>query len=285
MNHKDHFHKDNTFIDNYEIGQLLGRGGFASVYRAKDCRTGLNVAIKITEKIITQKDASKRPIDRKRLENEIKIHSELEHSSIIKFLDAFEDDKNVYIVLELCQYGNLFRYLKRLGPLSEIDAAFIIKQLLQAVDYMHSNGVVHRDFKLSNILIYSVPTPVSPNRSYQSLNSNINNDGIVIKICDFGLAIQMDNPDEEHYTLCGTPNYIAPEIASMKSHSFPADLWSMGCLFYAMVVGRAPFDSTDVKETLQKIITGEYPEPKGISNLALDFMKSLLNLVNILILL
>jgi len=84
---------------------------------------------------------------------------------------------------------------------------------------------------------------------------------------DFGLAVQMEHPDEEHFTICGTPNYIAPEVASQQAHGPPADLWSVGCLFYSLVTGSMPFEHAGgVRETLQNIVTGEYEIPCGISD-------------------
>jgi polo-like kinase 4 len=93
--------------------------------------------------------------------------------------------------------------------------------------------VVHRDLKLSNILIASRSDSLADQRARQEKPGKL-----VIKVCDFGLAVLMGHPDEEHFTLCGTPNYIAPEIAAQVAHGYPADIWSAGCLFYSMVVGR-----------------------------------------------
>ena len=83
---------------------------------------------------------------------------------------------------------------------------------------------------------------------------------------DFGLAVQMEHPDEEHFTICGTPNYIAPEVASQRAHGTPADLWSVGCLFYSLMTGSMPFEHAGgVRDTLQLIIAGRYENPSGVS--------------------
>jgi polo-like kinase 4 len=167
--------------------------------------------------------------------------------------------------LELCEYGNLFQYLKKNGPLSETHSAFLMYQLLNCLQYLHDNEIVHRDLKLSNILI-----------------ADIEADGnLRIKLCDFGLATSIEHPDEEHFTLCGTPNYIAPEIALQQAHGFPVDIWSLGCLFYSMLTGTLPFDQGGVRETLQKIMTGEYRNPENITSPALDFLNRLLELVSL----
>lgn len=263
-------------IEDYDVGQMLGRGGFASVYRARHRSSGCVFALKVMDKAHLRQHGME-----DRVRNEIKIHRKLHHEGIVQFHTCFDDDECFYIVLELCSGGNLYRYLRKHGPLSEKRASVVIKQLLLALEYMHSQGVVHRDLKLSNVLLYNDQSTDERNTNKHHDNSNnYNEDFIRVKLCDFGLAVQVEHPDEEHFTLCGTPNYIAPEIASQKSHGFPADLWSMGCLFYSIVTGAAPFEQADVKDTLKCIMAGEYEEPLGVSEEALSFMRCLINLVS-----
>ena len=158
--------------------------------------------------------------------------------------------------------------MKKNGQISEVQSAFVVYQLLDSLDYIHKKGIVHRDLKLSNILIGAFSKHDDNSLKFH------------IKLCDFGLATEIEHPDEEHYTLCGTPNYIAPEIASQQAHGFPVDLWSVGCLFYSMVVGSLPFDQGDVKETLLKVISGVFQQPTHISDNAKNFLNSLLELVS-----
>jgi polo-like kinase 4 len=269
-------------IDDYDIGQLLGKGGFACVYRARHRISGENVALKVIAKSIAAAVGGPDANSISRVKNEILIHSQLRHSNIVRFMGCFEDDHNVYMILELCNYGNMFQFLRRNGPLSESIAVVVIQQLILALEYIHEHGVVHRDLKLSNILLARPDINIS---SYDCMN-----DKSFIKICDFGLAIKKEHPDEEHYTLCGTPNYIAPEIASQHAHGYPADLWSIGCLFYSLVVGTPPFEKEkgrdeesvhgNVKDTLQRILSGEYHEPVDkLSPTGVLFLRSLLHLV------
>jgi polo-like kinase 4 len=259
-------HTDSLSIKNYDVGSLLGRGGFAEVYLANDRATNEDVAIKfISKSKITDQSMYAR------VRNEINIHSKLKHHAIVNVLNHFEDQDNVYIVLELCVNGNLFKHIKTRGKLNETVAAKYCFQLLEAVQHLQSqHGVIHRDLKLSNIL----------------LDQHYN-----VKLCDFGLAAQLGHPDEEHFTICGTPNYIAPEVASQQAHGFPVDLWSLGCLLFAMLTGSPPFEQAGhgqgqgggergVQATLQSIVQGKYMMPKHTSYAAQDFLRSLLHLVS-----
>lgn len=246
-------------IRDFEVGERIGRGGFADVFQAQNRITHEDVAIKIMEKAnITSSDMLKR------VSNEIRIHSMLNHSSIVRLRNYFEDDSCFYLVMDLCQRGNMYKYLKHHGPLAERDVAKYCRQILDALKYLHSCGVIHRDLKLSNVLI--------------DIDFNI-------KICDFGLATQLEHPDEEHFTICGTPNYIAPEIASQKAHGFPADLWAVGCLCFSFLTGTPPFErgGGGVKDTLERIVEGSYSIPPTVtmSYEAQDFIKCLLHVVSL----
>lgn len=298
-------------LDNFDIGQLLGRGGFATVYRARERSTGKDVAIKVISKDFS--DSKNHTQQHERIINEIKLHTRLSHPNIVKNLGSFEDENYYYIVLELCRFGTLYHYLKRNGPMDEKTAANVLRQLLLAIEHIHSADIVHRDLKLSNILLYSPPPPsISPcyNRSHLNCSTSSANEAtsayssanttreesdtddicdtlhaqdFIIKLCDFGLAVQLFHPDEEHFTLCGTPNYIAPEVASQRAHGFPADLWSCGCLFHSMLTGSPPFETPGAAggkfaDTLLKIMTGDFKMPSTVSAGAQHIMTTLLQL-------
>ena len=284
--------------EDLDIQQLLGSGGFAYVYQARLCNNFIskncivrksltqqqlsynncNQSNDIAVKIISKEKLRKDNIAH-RIVNEIKLHRKLNHSSFVKLFDFFEDANNVYMCLELCNYGNFYHHIKQNGPLSEYEAGYVMYQLIDGLNYLHHQGIVHRDLKLSNILI-SNTRPMSQVGQSRQFFMQENITLFDIKVCDFGLAASIENPDEEHFTLCGTPNYIAPEIASQQAHGFPVDIWSAGCLFYSMVEGALPFDQgEDVAATLRRVVNGEYKQPSNLTSTGHDFLHRLLEMV------
>jgi len=163
---------------------------------------------------------------------EIKIHKSLEHPNIVDFLDCFEDSENVYMTLGLCHTGSLMDMLRRRRRFTEPESRFFMVQLIGACHYMHNHQVIHRDLKLGNIF----------------LDGRMN-----VKVGDFGLAALIESEGERKKTICGTPNYIAPEVLfdTANGHSFEVDTWSIGVILYTLVVGRPPFQTKDVKEIYQ----------------------------------
>lgn len=192
-----------------------------------------------------------------RVRQEVEIHSRLKHPSILELFTFFEDVNFVYIVLELAHNGTLHKYMNdHQTALNECDAANIITQVVNGLIYLQSNNIMHRDISMSNLL----------------LTANMQ-----IKISDFGLATQLNQHYEnKHMTLCGTPNYISPEVASRSSHGLKTDNWSLGCLLYTLIVGRPPFEKNGVKSTLTQVVIGNYHIPNHISAEAKDLINRLL---------
>lgn len=238
-------------IEDYEILEHLGKGGFAHVYRARCCRTNLFVAIKMIDKALM---ANAGMIGRVR--QEVIIHSRLKHPAILELYTFFEDAHYVYLVLELAHNGELAKHFK-LGTrgLSEKAAADVFRQVLSGVLYLHAHNIIHRDLSLNNLL----------------LTKDLN-----VKIADFGLATQLNGPDEKHVTMCGTPNYISPEVASREVHGLPADVWGLGCMLYTLLVGKPPFHTQHIKTTLNKVINADYTIPPDLSVQAQDLLQKLL---------
>jgi polo-like kinase 1 len=147
--------------------------------------------------------------------------------------------------------------IKRRGKLSDPEIRFYLLQLIGALQHLHRALIIHRDLKLGNLFISA---------------------GMKLKIGDFGLATKLTAPDERRKTVCGTPNYIAPEILEGKDgHSFPVDTWSTGVIIYTLLVGKPPFESKDVKSTYKRILANSYAFPSNVT-VASD-IKSLIRLI------
>lgn len=126
---------------------------------------------------------------------------------------------------------------KRRKVLTEPETRYYMKQILSGVVYLHNNKIIHRDLKLGNLFL---------------------NDELQIKIGDFGLATKIEFDGERKKTLCGTPNYIAPEILNKKGHSYEVDIWSIGCIMYTLLIGKPPFETSTLKDTYDRIKRCDY---------------------------
>lgn len=147
----------------------------------------------------------------------------------------------MYIVLELCTNKTLSEMVKKRKKLTVKEARYFMLQIVSSLEYMHSNRVIHRDLKMGNIF----------------LNENMD-----LKVGDFGLATKLEFCDEKKRTMCGTPNYIAPEIVEGAiGHSYEVDIWSTGVICYALMFGRPPFETNEVKMTYKKIKSCDYTFP------------------------
>ncbi|XP_077518070.1 polo like kinase SAK [Amblyomma americanum] len=203
-------------IQDYEVFNFLGKGGFAEVYRARSKLNGLEVAIKMVDKGVLRRTG----VSSTRVQQEVAIHSRLKHPAVVELYNYFEDRQYVYLVVEYCPGGELQSYLKsRKGPLSEPEASHVLAQVVSGLLYLHSHNILHRDLSLSNLLLTR---------------------DLDVKIGDFGLATQLKNPWERHTTLCGTPNFMSPEVASQSPHGLEADVWSLGVMLHTFLLGRPP---------------------------------------------
>lgn len=237
----------------YTLKKLLGRGAYAQCYLA--VAGGETFAMKI----VRLRDIKSKKVQEK-LESEIQIHSGLSHPSVVRMHRSFRNSEYVFMVLELCERGALDALLKRNGRIKERYVARFIKQTVDGLIYLHNNAsVVHRDLKLGNLF----------------LDAKLN-----IKIGDFGLsAIIRDG--EKKVTMCGTPNYIAPEVLFGKAsgHSFEADVWSLGVIIYTLLIGVPPFQKKNVEDIYRMIKLNNYifPPDCDLSSEAIDIITRILN--------
>ena len=240
-------------VKKYSRGKFLGKGGFAKCYELTHLDSKKITAAKIVPKSTLQKSRQ-----RAKLQSEIKIHRSLNHPNIVRFEHVFEDGENVYIQLELCTNQSLNELLKRRRRLMEIETQSYVFALANGMKYLHQNKIIHRDLKLGNLFLSSK---------------------MEIKIGDFGLAAKLEFESEKRHTVCGTPNYIAPEILENRSgHSYEVDIWSLGVIIYTLNVGKPPFETPDVKSTYKKIKMGafSYPEHMPISENVKDVINKTL---------
>ncbi|OHT14614.1 CAMK family protein kinase [Tritrichomonas foetus] len=234
----------------------LGRGGFAAVYKVVNTATGEEYALKAVPKERVEK-----PKSLEKLKCEISIQRSLNHPNCLRSYDNFEDFKNYYIVLELAPGGSVKDLVRKEGHLSEVETARILREVMSGVCYLHDCRIIHRDLKLENFLI--------------------GKDGR-IKIADYGLSTKLEFDDERKYTVCGTPNYLSPELLnhSTKSYSYEVDIWTIGVCAFAMLTGKPPFETPRRKLTYELIKNCKYSFPIDIplSPQAKDFIKQILQI-------
>ncbi|KAM4810157.1 calcium/calmodulin-dependent protein kinase type IV-like [Rhinophrynus dorsalis] len=196
----------------YIVGQELGRGATSTVFMCEEKGTRKSYAAKRIQKTI----------DKKIVRTEIGVLLRLSHPNIIKLKDIFETSSEIVLILELVTGGELFDRIVERGYYSEQDAARVVQQILEAVVYLHGNGVVHRDLKPENLL-YADMAPDS-----------------LLKIADFGLSKIVDD-QVAMKTVCGTPGYCAPEVLHGSPYGPEVDMWSVGVITYILLCGFEPF--------------------------------------------
>ncbi|XP_077246543.1 calcium-dependent protein kinase 28-like [Tasmannia lanceolata] len=246
------------FDKKYTIGKLLGHGQFGYTYVATDKANGDRVAVKRIEK-----NKMILPIAVEDVKREVKIlHALTGHENVVQFHNAFEDDSYVFIVMELCEGGELLDRIlaKKDSRYTEKDAAIIVRQMLKVAAQCHLHGLVHRDMKPENFLFKSTKED-SP-----------------LKATDFGLS-DFIKPGKKFHDIVGSAYYVAPEVLKRKSGP-QSDVWSIGVITYILLCGRRPFwDKTEdgiFKEVLRNKPDFRRKPWPSISNSAKDFVKKLL---------
>ncbi|XP_020809865.1 calcium/calmodulin-dependent protein kinase type 1 isoform X2 [Drosophila serrata] len=246
--------KQVSIEEKYNLHGLLGTGAFSEVRLAESKETpGDHFAVKIIDKkALKGKEES--------LENEIRVLRRLTHPNIVQLLETYEDKSKVYLVMELVTGGELFDRIVEKGSYTEKDASHLIRQILEAVDYMHEQGVVHRDLKPENLLYYSAE------------------DDSKIMISDFGLSKMEDSGIMA--TACGTPGYVAPEVLAQKPYGKAVDVWSIGVISYILLCGYPPFYDENDANLFAQILKGEFefdsPYWDEISESAKHFIRNLM---------
>lgn len=212
----------------YTFGKTLGAGTFGIVRYARNNQTQEEVAVKIILKKAL-KGNEEMVID------EIRMLLHLHHPHIVGFRDWFESKDKFYIVTQLATGGELFDRIIKLGRFTERDAADVVQQMLEAVEYLHSKDIVHRDLKPENV-IYLTPKPDSE-----------------VVLADFGIAKKLAGPSEKLTSSAGSFGYAAPEVVMATGHGKPCDIWSLGVITYTLLCGYLPFRSENVPDFIKEV--------------------------------
>ncbi|MEX1093688.1 MAG: serine/threonine-protein kinase [Acidimicrobiia bacterium] len=224
----------------YELVESLGTGGMATVWRARDTVLDRWVALK---RLLPH--ANNDPVVSERFRREALSSARLSHPGIVTVYDAGEDEDGPFIVLELVEGETLGDLLKREGSLDVAATAGIVRQVADALDYAHSQGVIHRDVKPANLMIAS--------------------DGTV-QLTDFGIARSADDPTTitKPGAVIGTLAYLAPEVIEGDMITSASDIYSLGAVTYQMLTGDPPFRAENVGALVIAIRTGDAPKLDGI---------------------
>ncbi|XP_041619277.1 inactive serine/threonine-protein kinase PLK5 isoform X6 [Vulpes lagopus] len=266
----------------YRRGKLIGKGAFSRCYKLMDMSTSAVFALKVVPRAggatlvargkvgpdLESPGAPQVPGGPQRgpctgwrlcpwaraaggrvgphlqVDREIALHSRLKHRNIVALHGHFADRENVYMVLEYCSRQSLAHVLEARRTLTEPEVRYYLRGLVSGLRYLHQRRIVHRDLKPSNFF----------------LNKNM-----VVKIGDLGLAARVGPGGHCHRVLCGTPNFLAPEVISRNGHSCQSDLWALGCIMYTVLTGTPPFMVAPLSEMYQNIRDGRYPEPAHLS--------------------
>ncbi|RCH79277.1 camp-dependent protein kinase catalytic subunit [Rhizopus stolonifer] len=234
-------------LDDFVLKRTVGTGSFGRVHLAQSKVNGKHYAIKALDKydIVRLKQVE-------HINNEPTILREISHPFLVTLWDAFQDDTHLFMVMDYVPGGELFSMLRKEKKFSEQTAKFYAAEVLLALAYLHENGIVYRDLKPENILIDA--------RGH-------------VKLTDFGFAKRVDDMT---WTVCGTPDYLAPEIILSKGYTKAVDWWGLGVLIFEMVVGRAPFIDKNPVNLYQKILECRIDWPEDMSPELKDLLQNLL---------
>merc|ERR1719171_1125757 len=237
-----------TFAD-FDLRATVGTGTFGRVrvVKIKGEKDRSPFALKILKKseIIRLKQVE-------HVKAEKQILEKIEHPFIVNLLYCFQDEKRLFMLMEYVNGGELFSYLRKEGRLPNDNARFYAGEIILAFQYLHSTHIVYRDLKPENLLIDHAGH---------------------VKITDFGFAKVVE---DRTWTLCGTPEYLAPEIIQSKGHGKSVDWWALGVLMFEMLAGYPPFYDENPFGIYQKILQGKLEFPRHFETHARDLIRKLL---------
>ena len=240
-------------IGDYSLGAELGSGAFGKVVLGRHILTNELVAIKILDKMIL----SHTPDDYQSVKQEINILKSVKHKHIVQLYEVLQTSQHIFIIMEYCEGKDLLDYILTKSKLSEEESLKYFQQLINALFYLHSQNIAHRDIKIDNMLL-------DRNRD--------------LKLVDFGLSTKY--PDDNLLDQpCGTVVYAAPEVLQGREyHGMLADVWSSGIVLYGMLSGYLPFGEQDDEINRQNIIMGKIKFPNYFSDCVKDLLMHMLDL-------
>eukprot|EP00795_Rhopilema_esculentum_P005404 gene5404-569_t len=246
-------HTGPRFNDIYELKEELGKGAFSVVKRCVHKETRMEYAAKIfNTRKLTARDLQK-------LEREARICRMLKHPNIVRLHASLPEEGVHYLVFDLVTGGELFEDIVAREYYSEADASHCIQQILESVQHCHQNSVVHRDLKPENLLLASKEK------------------GAVVKLADFGLAVEVDGEKYSWHGFAGTPGYLSPEVLRKEPYGKPVDMWACGVILYILLVGYPPFWDEDQHRLYAQIKAGAYDYPSPEWDTVTQEAKDLIN--------
>jgi len=244
---KSVIHRDVCGLDKLKTLGVLGRGAFGFVTLVMDPRTKETYALKAIRKQMIQQSKQDKIILREK-----NVMQQLRHPRLVNLHNTYKDKYRLYLLLDACLGGELFTILRKKRYFTEKTSRFYAAAVILGFEYMHNRSIIYRDLKPENLVL------------------EING---YLKITDFGFAKFIV---DKTYTLCGTPDYLAPEIVTGQGHGKGVDWWTVGVLIFEMVAGCTPFFSSEQTEMYRKIVRGKYRTPKYFSYEVKDLIRRLL---------
>ncbi|CAK63979.1 unnamed protein product (macronuclear) [Paramecium tetraurelia] len=243
--------KEPINLDWFEIIKKLAAGGFSVVYLVKNKENGQFYAMKVIDKrLMIERDKEEMVF------NERQILTRLNHRRIINLYCAFQSKSKLYFVFDYCPGGELYYHLRKQKRFSEEQAKWLFIQILDGLQYLHSQNIIYRDLKPENILIDQDGCP---------------------KLADFGLSKIVDNQEQLNYSFCGSLEYMAPEMIEQKGHNYTQDYYQLGVMLYEMMAGIPPFYAKTRQDMIKNIVSKQINYPHFFSKNLSDFITKLCN--------
>ncbi|CAK70691.1 unnamed protein product (macronuclear) [Paramecium tetraurelia] len=227
-------------VDNYVLERCIGKGQFGEVFKVYNKQTQEDIAVKCVKRELLKGKFTEL------LENEINVLRTCNNDNIIKLYDIKKSINNIYLIIEYCNEGDLSQYIKQKKFLVEEEAVDYLLQILNGFKTLVKNKIMHRDFKLENILKH---------------------DGN-IKIADFGFSKLLNDHQALAKTMLGSPLNKAPEVLNNQEYDNKADIWSIGYCFYELLFGKSPFTTTNMVELLENIKTQQFVIDRKVNNIS-----------------